>query len=119
MDITERRRENLRRWVAENGVPPKEKSLFSQLKSAASFGEKLARRLEDQYRMGMGYLDQLPRAANLAGSQSKELPAGVHYEIITAEEKALLDAYRTSTRRGRDNILLAADRAERDIPGNA
>ena len=57
MDIIETRRENLRRWIAANGTPAKEKSLFSQLKATGSFGEKVARRLEDQYRMGAGYLD--------------------------------------------------------------
>lgn len=57
MDITEIRRENLRRWVVEHGTPAKEKSLFSQLKSNGSFGEKVARRLEDQYKMGSLYLD--------------------------------------------------------------
>lgn len=57
MDKVETRRENLRRWVANNGTPAKEKSLFSQLKATGSFGEKVARRLEQQYRMGDGYLD--------------------------------------------------------------
>lgn len=69
MDIVETRRENLRRWVAEHGTPAKEKSLFSQLKSTGSFGERVARRLEEQYKMGAGYLDRplgqldIPRAA--------------------------------------------------------
>lgn len=54
------RRENLRRWVAKNGTPPKEKSLFSQLKANGSFGERVARRLEQQYGMGDGYLDRDP-----------------------------------------------------------
>lgn len=58
MDIVEIRRENLRRWVAEHGTPPKEKSLFSQLKSNGSFGERVARRLEVQYDMGIGFLDR-------------------------------------------------------------
>lgn len=62
MDITEIRRENLRRWVAEHGTPAKEKSLFSQLKSNGSFGERVARRLEEQYKMGPGYLDRDPGA---------------------------------------------------------
>lgn len=66
MDIVEIRRENLRRWVAEHGTPPKEKSLFSQLKANGSFGERVARRLEQQYGMGDGYLDRDPdqRAAS-------------------------------------------------------
>lgn len=61
MDIVENRRENLRRWVAEHGTPAKEKSLFSQLKSTGSFGERVARRLEQQYKMGAGYLDAPPK----------------------------------------------------------
>ena len=61
MDIVEIRRENLRRWVAEHGTPTKEKSLFSQLKSNGSFGERVARRLETQYKMGAGYLDAPPK----------------------------------------------------------
>jgi hypothetical protein len=60
MDITEIRRENLRRWVAEHGTPSKEKSLFSQLKANGSFGERVARRLENQYALGAGYLDRDP-----------------------------------------------------------
>jgi hypothetical protein len=63
MDIIEIRRQNLRRWVAEHGTPPNEKSLFSQLKANGSFGEKVARRLEEQYGMGAGYLDRDPGAA--------------------------------------------------------
>lgn len=58
MDIIELRRENLRRWVRENGTPAKERSLFSQLQGGVgSFGEKVARRLEEQYKMGRMYLD--------------------------------------------------------------
>jgi len=61
IDAADVRRENLRQWVKTHGVPQKEKSLFSQLvsdKTNASFGEKVARRLESQYKMGVGYLDQ-------------------------------------------------------------
>lgn len=60
MDITEIRRENLRRWVAEHGTPAKERSLFSQLKANGSFGERVARRLEADYKMGDGFLDKDP-----------------------------------------------------------
>lgn len=60
MDITEIRRENLRRWVAEHGTPAKERSLFSQLKANGSFGERVARRLEADYKMGEGFLDKEP-----------------------------------------------------------
>lgn len=51
------RRKKLIQWVAINGTPSKEKSLFSQLKGSSSFGEKVARRLEFAYKMGHRYLD--------------------------------------------------------------
>ena len=81
MDIVETRRENLRRWIAEHGTPAKEKSLFSQLKSNGSFGERVARRLEEQYKMGPGYLDRLPerREAGEAGAVNE---AQAVYELV-------------------------------------
>jgi hypothetical protein len=57
MDIQEIRRANLMRWLEKHSVPQKEKSLFSQLKGGASFGERVARRLEADYHMGVGFLD--------------------------------------------------------------
>lgn len=74
MDITEIRRENLRRWIAEHGTPVKERSLFSQLKANGSFGERVARRLESEYRMGDGYLDRDPDAP--ATAPQGDLPPG-------------------------------------------
>lgn len=71
MDIVEIRRENLRRWIEKNGTPPKERSLFSQLKADGSFGERVARRLEEQYRMGAGYLDRDPGAPQSAQVEPK------------------------------------------------
>lgn len=63
MDTQERRRAQLRKWIAGNSVPPKEKSYFSQLLSGtASFGERAARRIEDDYGMGRGYLDSAENA---------------------------------------------------------
>jgi phage repressor protein C with HTH and peptisase S24 domain len=73
MDIVEIRRENLRRWVLEHGTPAKEKSLFSQLKSNGSFGERVARRLEEQYKMGAGYLDRPPAQPEAAGTAANQL----------------------------------------------
>lgn len=58
MTIQEIRRANLRAWVQQNGAPSKEKSYFSQvLSGTAPIGERAARRLERDYRMGEGYLD--------------------------------------------------------------
>ena len=75
MDIVEIRRENLRRWIEKNGTPPKERSLFSQLKADGSFGERVARRLEEQYRMGTGYLDRDPWAPQAAQSEAPQQDA--------------------------------------------
>lgn len=58
MDIQDTRRSNLARWLETHTTPIKEKSLFSQLKGGSSFGERVARRLEKDYGMGTGYLDQ-------------------------------------------------------------
>lgn len=55
------RRINLKTWFANRSIPAAEKSYISQLMSAtASFGEKAARRLENTYGMGEGFLDRSP-----------------------------------------------------------
>lgn len=73
MDIIELRRENLRRWVRANGTPAKERSLFSQLQGGVgSFGEKVARRLETQYKMGTMYLDTAPTIDAAASTSPAE-----------------------------------------------
>ena len=59
MDIQEIRRARLRQWLEGKTAPSKEKSYFSQLLGGtSSFGERAARRLERDYGMGEGYLDQ-------------------------------------------------------------
>lgn len=56
--IKQTRIENLKRWYSGKTLPPKDKSLISQLMSGKiSFGEKVSRRLEADYSMGTGYLD--------------------------------------------------------------
>ena len=50
--------ENLKKWFENRTLPVKDKSLISQLTSGkASFGERVSRRLEDEYGMGYKYLD--------------------------------------------------------------
>jgi hypothetical protein len=111
----ERRRANLRRWVAGNGTPAKEKSFFSQLKSgSAPFGEKVARRLEVQYKMGDGYLDVRSPDEVPPGPTLAELPEGVHYDIVTTQERNLITLFRASTPRGKDNILAQAETADKE-----
>lgn len=59
MDIEDIRRARLADWFKDRSIPPKEKSYISQLVNKKSpFGEKAARRLEDQYGMGERYLDK-------------------------------------------------------------
>jgi hypothetical protein len=112
MDIVETRRENLRRWIRKNGTPKNEKSMFSQLKGTASFGEKIARRLEDAYGMGAGYLDT-PNApvAVVAPPADTDLEAMLKLTIQTAEEMRVLITYRRSGPDGKDIINGAVESA--------
>lgn len=78
--MTENRRARLRLWFSDKSIPPKEKSYLSQLmKGKAPFGEKAARRLETDYRMGGGYLDAPTGQQDLsffsAGKGSELLPS--------------------------------------------
>lgn len=57
MNKAEIRRKQLKKWF-KNGMPVKDKSYFSQLiNGKASFGEKAASRIEAEYGMPYGYLD--------------------------------------------------------------
>jgi phage repressor protein C with HTH and peptisase S24 domain len=94
MDIIETRRENLRRWVAEHGTPQKERSMFSQLKAHGSFGEKVARRLEVDYKMGPGYLDkpldmQGSVAANQAPTVGELVPGAKRVRALEDDDASL------------------------------
>jgi hypothetical protein len=109
MDIVETRRENLRRWVAENGTPPKEKSLFSQLKGHGSFGEKVARRIEQKYGMRAGYLDEPGAAVPTQKSMPGELELMMNLTVETAEEMRLLVTYRHANKAGRAIINSSVD----------
>ena len=71
MSIQDTRRANLRAWVQQHGAPTKEKSYFSQILSGTSpIGERAARRLERDYRMGEGFLD----AENSGAAEVVSLP---------------------------------------------
>lgn len=57
--LKELRAKNLKLWFSGKTVPPKEKSYISQLMNGrVSFGEKSARRLENDYGMPEFYLDK-------------------------------------------------------------
>jgi hypothetical protein len=116
MDIQEKRRENLRRWVTANGVPPDEKSYFSQLLSgSASFGERSARRLERVYRMGEGYLEQSIEVGKKISHLSavKNHPEEQILTTGTDEIIELLALFQQSTIKGRQFILKSARAAEK------
>ncbi len=115
MDIIEIRRENLRRWVAEHGTPAKEKSMFSQLKSTGSFGEKVARRLEDQYKMGDRYLDNahatpssgVQQAINVMREDAEQAVGpeqATQLQRLNADEARMLEAYRLTPTIGKDSV---------------
>ena len=77
MDIREIRRARVRAWVTANGTPTKEKSYFSQLLSGlSSFGEKSARRLERDYKMGDHYLDTPDDGVEQVSQPPKERSTG-------------------------------------------
>lgn len=59
MKISDTRRRRLEEWCSTNQVPPSEKSYFSQLLTGkGSFGERAARRIEQDYGMPVGFLDR-------------------------------------------------------------
>lgn len=101
------RRKKLTQWTAINGTPQREKSLFSQLKGVGSFGEKVARRLEADYKMGHRYLDtedappisnkartggELSRALSLTVDTPEELEHLAVYRLASDEERKAIDS---------------------------
>ena len=125
MNITDIRRQNLERWVAIHGVPQKERSLFSQLKGEGSFGEKVARRLEQDYRMGNGYLDlvvvdeahhaSLPIQEDLKPEPPVAAPK---LQWITEEEYEILSKYRGATLEGQISLRRLAFRLPQAVKVN-
>ncbi len=101
MDIVEIRRSRLRAWFSKRTIPPSEKSYLSQLMTGkASFGERAARRLERDYGMGDGFLDQRP-----AEEPEQELKVSVDSADAVFE---LVDLFARCDAHGRDFILEAA-----------
>jgi hypothetical protein len=115
MDIVETRRKNLLRWIAKNGTPAKERSLFSQLKSTGSFGERVARRLEVDYRMGVGFLDA--GNAEVVPVNGGGLADSLKLTCETAKELRLLSVYRLANEDQRRLIDIAVDEVRRELDG--
>ena len=89
------RRKKLAQWVALNGIPQKERSLFSQLRgTTTSFGEKVARRLEIEYKMGRGYLDtEDAKPVSIKPAENK-LGTVLNLMVETPQELEFLAVYR-------------------------
>lgn len=105
MDIIETRRENLKRWVAKNGTPVKERSLFGQLKTNGSFGEKVARRVERDYRMGNGWLDQpIDSAVPPLIEQGETAASAIDDRARDVGELKLLAVYRLANDKERESL---------------
>lgn len=106
------RRENLRKWIAKNGVPTKEKSYFSQLINGVSpFGEKSARRLEHDYKMGKMYLDHL-RESNDRGQ--KTVPDSIRNIPITRRVQRT-NADQRPTRTNAGKVIACTENTSCDI----
>lgn len=97
MDIQDIRRANLARWLETHSVPPREKSLFSQLKGTGSFGERVARRLELDYGMGVGFLDANDDADSSNTGQNTPLSSEAErlIQCVTRLDKAGKEARQT------------------------
>jgi hypothetical protein len=118
MDIQEIRRENLRKWVKENGTPQGEKSYFSQLLKGGEtpFGEKAARRIEADYKMGDKYLDA-PTASPARMSAVKDALQTQDEYNETDEIIELLTLFQQMDRRARGRLLDAARSAAKTSRG--
>lgn len=75
--ITKVRRENLKKWFSNKTVPEKDRSFVSQLISGKtpSFGEKAARRLENENNMPPFYLDTPQSTESITSNVKKEVGA--------------------------------------------
>lgn len=104
MSTDEIRRTRLRQWFENRSIPSKEKSFISQLITGkSSFGEKAARRLENDYGMGERYLDKTPE------QEKNELDmflCGVGFGYVKASDIAeLITLFSQATPTGRELIL--------------
>lgn len=94
------RRKQLAAWVAENAVPSKEKSLFSQLLNGkSSFGERVSRRLEKDYGMPPFFLDGFDLGSHPL-QESADIPYGyidhrANYTHITVYDVQPADGERS------------------------
>ncbi|MCW7764223.1 hypothetical protein [Photorhabdus luminescens] len=85
MSMKNIRQQRLKDWFSDKTLPEKERSYLSQLMNGkASFGEKAARRLEQDYRMPDGYLD--------TDTNTPELGSPLQV-TLTPKQKVLLELF--------------------------
>ncbi len=107
MKTADIRRAQLKAWFADRSLPEREKSYISQLISGkASFGEKAARRLENDYGMPDRYLDQ---SNVLSANQDRKKYSENAEQGHNPEEIAVLSAYRRLERQEQLLILKMLD----------
>lgn len=107
MKTADIRRAQLKAWFADRSLPEREKSYISQLISGkASFGEKAARRLENDYGMPDRYLDQ---SNVLSANQDRQKYSENAEQGHNPEEIAVLSAYRRLERQEQLLILKMLD----------
>ena len=115
MNIQDIRRENLRRWTQAHGVPQEEKSFFSQILGGSSFGERAARRLERDYKMGDGFLDKQDSKQLALVAESAKPPAA-EGPVESDDIIELITLFQQSSQKGRQFILKSARAADKGLP---
>lgn len=91
MDKSEIRLKNLEKWFEGQSIPKKDRSFISQLRKGATFGERAARRIEQDYGMPSFYLDSDPELEALIISSISTTPSDAHrfkIELLDVQAKA-------------------------------
>lgn len=91
MDKSEIRLKNLEKWFEGQSIPKKDRSFISQLRKGATFGERAARRIEQDYGMPSFYLDSDPELEALIISSISTTPSDAHHfkiELLDVQAKA-------------------------------
>ncbi|WP_288319693.1 S24 family peptidase [uncultured Haemophilus sp.] len=91
MDKSEIRLKNLEKWFEGQSIPKKDRSFISQLRKGATFGERAARRIEQDYGMPSFYLDSDPELEALIVSSISTTPSDAHrfkIELLDVQAKA-------------------------------
>jgi hypothetical protein len=109
MEKADVRRKNLAKWFSDKERPDAEKSYISQLiNGSASFGERAAKRLERDYGMPEGYLDQ-DEDKKIAAVPRTQQPYNAEPDFDDVME--LLNLFQQASPEGRKAILRAANGA--------